>query len=255
MKTLMSIVCATVATLAVAEELKTLSEADKALLARNYNTLTEAERQQRQVAADLRYLIEEGGAMNFPGTPRGKIRIVNLQKRVPTERLLKLRNTFTSMMAYDLDFTDKDGEASIVVRIVDKPDGKSLTVWPDDGHAEVNVAALAADNPKPAFLAARVRKEIIRAFSCATCGSTYEAPLFGHVRNAKALDDIASEDFTIDVIMRTTSYLKNAGVIPLQPSTYREVLESGYDVAPTNGYQKAIYEEVKKTTKLTKKLP
>lgn len=256
MKMIASLVLAAAALAASGDEMKTLSAEDRALLAKKYDTLTPAEKAKRQELVAIRALIDDGGDMVFPGTPRGTILIANLQKRVPTERLAKLRESFTSMLAYDVRFSDADAKAEIAVRIVDRPDVKrALTVWPDEGQAEVNVAALAADDPKPAFLAARVRKEVIRAFSCATAGSTYESPLFGCVRSAKDLDKIVGEDFPLDVMMRSSSYLKGAGLTQIRRSTYREVVESGYDVAPTNAYQKAIYDEVKKTVKLTKKLP
>lgn len=254
MKTVITLLAGAMMSFSFAEELKTLSDADKALLARDYGKLSKEEKIKRDALANLRAMIEEGGEMSYPGTPSGRILIVNLQDRVPGKMLEKLHEAFFSMMEYDLQFTNKEAAAEIVVRIVDKPGQKSLTVWPDDCQIEVNVAALAEDNPKPAFLAARTRKEVLRGFSCATAGTSYGMSLYGKLRSVKDLDNVAHEAFPVDIIMRTMSFLKEAGIEPLRMSTYREVLESGYDVAPTNGYQKAIYEEVRKTTKLTKKI-
>ena len=255
MKNIIAIVCVAVAATIQAEQLKTLTEADNQLLAKRFRDLSPSEKTKYRELLDLRFLICDGGEMNYPGTPAGKILIVNLQKRVPAESINKIKSAFVSMMEYDLQFIDKDAEGDVVVRVVDKPDDKeALTVWPDKGRAEVNVAALAVDNPKPAFLAARTRKEILRGFSCATAGSSTGDALFGKIKRMKDLDNVAVEDFTLDIIMRVNRYLGDAGVNPVQHTTYREVLEAGYDVAPTNGYQKAIYEAVKKTTKLTKKI-
>ena len=257
MKTLVAVVVAAIAVATSAETLQQLTEEQKALLKRNYSSLTPAEREKWDAAAKLRLLVTEGGLVNYPGTPSGRILIANMQSRVPSADLSALRQTFRGLMAYDIQFSNAEGDAAVMVRIVDKPEDKeSLTVWPDKGAAEVNVAALAVDNPKPAFLAARTRKEVIRAFSCATAGSTYGNALYFKLRKGvKGLDYIGNEDIPLDVIMRSSKFFEDAGVRPVQSSTYRKVLEDGYDIAPTNGYQRAIYEEVKKTTKLTRKLP
>lgn len=256
MKHLIIAACAAAALCAVAEEeLKKLTPEDEKVLAKSYARLSPEDKARYNEAADLKYLIEEGGEMNMPGTPSGKILVVNLQKRVPEDGLKKLHEAFQSMMEYDLRFVNKDEDGAVVVRIVDDPKGaEALTVWPDKGRAEVNVAVLAADNPKPAFLAARTRKEVLRAFSCATAGSNYGWALYGKLRGVKDLDDIAAEDFPLDIVMRTNRFLRDAGVRQIVHASYREVLEAGYDVAPTNGYQKAIYEKVKAKRPLTKKV-
>lgn len=254
-KTVIAICMALTLVKAGAEELKTLSKEDLDLLNRNYSSLSSEEQAKRRELSALRALIEDGGRMPYPGTPRGKVVIANLQKRVGQEKIEEVRRSFTTLMGYDLLFVDKETAGEIVIRIVDKPGERALTVWPDESQAQINVAALSADSPKPAFLSSRVRKEILRGFACLTAGSTYELGLYNKIKTLKDLDEIAIEEFPVDIIMRTTSFMKSAGVVPARTATYRSVLELGYDVAPTNGYQKAIYEEVKKTTKLYKKLP
>lgn len=239
------------------DEVRDLTDEERQLLKADITKLTPEQKIKRKAASELRFLRKEGGDMTFPGTPKGGVCVVNLQKRVPEADLASVRKSFQNMMGYDIRFTDKEASSDLTIRIVDRADGReALTVWPDTGRAEINVAVLAADSPKPAFLAARTRKEIVRAFAYATAGSTYGAPLFGKLRGGcRDLDNVGGEDFTLDITMRATRFLGDAGVLPARRSTYRAVLQAGYDVAPTNGYQKAIYEKVKAEKPFTKKLP
>ena len=234
------------------EELKKLSDLNLALLDKPYDKLTEAQRKERDEVGYWKSIIENGGEMNVPGTPKGRIRFVNLQTRVPTDKLKKVLAAFETSLAFDVAFADADCDAQLKVRIVEKPDAPALLVAPDDAWAEVNVAKLADAKTKPAFLAARTRKEILRAFAYLTAGSTYGTPLYQRPASLRAFDEIADESFPIDIIMRANKHLGSMGLKAVEQSTYRDVLTMGYDVAPTNGYQKAIYDEVKKTHPFTK---
>lgn len=206
---------------------------------------------------ELRYLIKEGGEMNFPGTPRGVIRFVNLQKRVPVKEIESVLEAFHSTMAYDVQIVDADCDAEIKIKLVDDPAAPSLLVAPDDRWAQVNVAKLADEKTakKPPFLYARTRKEMLRAFGGVVMGSSYGAPLFSNIRAVKDLDDVSSEMFPIDIIMRANRNLKAIGLIPAQPGTYRSFVQNGYDIAPTNKYQEAIYNAIKAKRKLNKTVP
>lgn len=245
MKMLIAAAAAMTAVASVAEELKTLTEEDREFLRRDYSSMSDADKARRDELAKLRFLIDEGGEMVRPGTPRGHILVVNKQKRVPVESIRGMTVAFQGTMEYDIRFSDADGDAAIVLRIIDDPKAQPLSIYPDAGRVDVNVAALAADNPKPAFLGARVRKELLRGFAYITGGSSYGTPLFGKIKSVKDLDDIADDGFPIDIMLRATKYLGGAGVRPKEVSTYRGVISKGFDIAPTNGYQKAIYEKVK----------
>lgn len=253
MKTLTVIVASMLAYASFAE-MRLLTDEEKQLLSTPYQKLTPEQKQRRPALIRLQELIEEGGAMDFPGTPRGTIRIVSTQKRVAVSDFERVLKMFGSNLAYDIAIVEADCDATLKINIVDDPKAPVLLVAPEDRWAQINVAKLAADNPKPTFLAARTRKMIFRAFSFLTAGTASDMPLFGSLRSIKELDRIVESGFNIDVIMRTRKYLEHLDVMPREPSSYYNVLSAGYDIAPTNDYQKAIYEKVSKEVPLTKKL-
>ena len=234
-------------------EVKKLSDLNMDILKIPYNKLTDAQRKERDEVMYWSSLIEDGGEMRMPGTPSGTIRYINLQKKVPAEKLKRVLKAFEPSLRYDIAIVDADCAATLKINIVDKPDAPALLVAPDDAWAQVNVAKLGDEKTKPPFLAARTRKEMLRAFAYLTAGSTYGMALYQKPESLKSFDDIADEDFSIDIIMRATKYLGAMGVRPIEESTYKSVLFAGYDIAPTNEYQKAIYENVKKVKPFTKK--
>lgn len=243
------------AALTAAAEVKQLTEAELKLINTSYKQLTPQQREERVRLIRLQELITEGGEMPFPGTPRGTIRFINLQKKVPTADLQKFLSYFDSMLNYDMKIVEQDCDATLKIKIIDDPSAPVMLVAPEDRWAQVNVAKLGGEGVKPTYLAARTRKELMRTFAFLTAGSSNKAPLFASLRNTKHLDKIVENGFPVDIIMRTREYLESMNVVPLEMASYKSVLLNGYDVAPTNDYQRAIYKEVKDSMPLTKKLP
>lgn len=212
-------------------------------------------------------LKKNGGTVEIPGTGSGAIRFVNAQKRVADFDEAKLLSNLTRYLKYNAKLVTGDAvtpatagnamkkvDATVAIFIVDDPTLPQMLTAPEDRWAIVNVAKLAVDNPKPQFLAARTRKETLRALAFLTATSTYEtSPLMSPIAQKPAdLDEIAGERYPVDVTMRMHNYLKKIGVTQREFATYREALTDGCDIAPTNDYQKAIYEEVKSAKKSAK---
>jgi len=234
-------------------ELRTLTPEEKEFLRIPYTKMTPEQRVRRAELMVLREMIENGGEMTVPGTPKGAIRFVNLQKRVPAASLDKAVDAFSSLMRFDVKIVDDPScKAELVIRLVEDPAAPTLLVAPEDGWAQINVTKLGDDKTKPAFLAARTRKEMIRAFSFLTAGTSRDIPLYGKIDKPSDLDDVAESGFAMDVVMRSSTYLRGMGVKPVEYATYRELIERGFDIAPTNDYQRAIRAEVK--TPATKKI-
>lgn len=227
-------------------EIKPLTPEEVKLLETRYDQLTPEQKKVRDEAARRRALIEEGGVMSVPGTPKGTIRFVNLQKRVQTNDLQRVLRAFSStMMTYDVKVVNADCEASLKIKVVDDPEAPRLVVAPDDRWAAVNVARLAEGSPAPAFLAARTRKEMIRAFAFLTAGSQRGYELLGPVKTPADFDKIVEKGLPFDVQMRTKKYLAAMGVEPEEKTTYRQLVEAGYLILPKDEYQKAIWEKLK----------
>ena len=255
MKRLIATGAIAVLSFAALAEMKKPSPEDLKLIEKPYTKLTADEKARRNEAVRLRTLVETGGEMCYPGTPKGTIRYINLQSRVPAADLQRAVKAFGNLMDYDVQIVNADCPASMKIKIVDDPAAPVLLTAPEDKWAQVNVAKLGDAKTKPAFLAARTRKEMLRAFAFLAAGSQSEMPLCRPLKDVADLDQFAERGFTVDIIMRSKNYLELMGVTPRERSNYRAVISAGYDVAPTNDYQKAIYEEVKKTVKFDKKLP
>lgn len=220
-----------------------LTDEQLKLIAAQYSSLTPEQRAKRTEAIHLQNLIRTGGEMPYPDTPRGTIRYVNLQRRMPAEMLEKVLRHFHSHLAYDVKIVDADCETSLKIKIVDEPDTPALLLAPDEGWAKINTTKLGDENTKPAFLAARTRKEMMRAFAYLTAGTAQGAPLYAHSGDAKAFDDIPEGNFPFEVVLRARKYLEGIGVVPVEYSNYRELLSLGFNIAPTNIYQQAIWDE------------
>ena len=235
-----------------------LTPADNALLEKDESTLKGDERARYAELAMRKFLIEEGGAMVKPGTPKGVIKFINCQTFVDVKRLASIPEYVESATRFDVRLESrkatvtlanarqmrKESNAEVAVFIVNDPSLPALTVCPDEGYAFVNVGGLGNAETKPSFLAARTRKEMLRAFAYMTAGSRYGTPLYRRIEDPKELDEQADEDFPVDITMRAHIYLSALGFKERIESTYKELIESGLDIAPTNEYQKAIWEKV-----------
>ena len=67
----------------------------------------------------------------------------------------------------------------------------------------------------------------------------------GTVRTAKELDAIPEESYGVDALMALRNGLPNYGVMPWHQTTYKRACREGWAPAPTNEFQKAIWEKTK----------
>ena len=138
-------------------------------------------------------------------------------------------------------------EAGGTIFAVDAEGEPALLVAPDDGWARVNVAALAADNASAEVLEARFKKELWRAFVMLFGGgnSLNEWDVMRPIRSAKDLDAseaVVSSPEPFNVMLAGA---KTAGIVPVHRTTYLNAVRLGWAPAPTNEFQKAIWDKVK----------
>ena len=67
----------------------------------------------------------------------------------------------------------------------------------------------------------------------------------GPMRNVKQLDTFDKEGLPPDSIARACGYVGELGVRPEYRVSYRDACKEGWAPAPTNDYQKAIWNQVK----------
>ena len=141
--------------------------------------------------------------------------------------------------------------ANAAVFLVEDPSLPTLLAAPENAWAIVNVNALKADAPDAKKLAARIEKELWRAFALACGSSVSSAP--GCVLNAvSSLNDVDGLGTTMISMEPSTSmeiFTKKIGIAPYRRTTYRQACREGWAPAPTNEYQTAIWQKVKDEAK------
>lgn len=207
-------------------------------------------------------LVKTGGFIQRPGVKPGVIAILNAQKDVPeadlaevSKRLEKMLHVTVPVKASDFKGCAKDMAAAFkadgsdfAVFVVDCDAGaQTIGIFPDQKFAFVNIAPLRADGGEGAFLRARTRKELARAFLYLTGGASSQSdnnvmgPLFG----GKDLDKIGDDAIPVDVIARVYKYLPQSGCNTRTTVPYRTAVTEGWAPAPTNEYQQAIWDKMK----------
>ena len=64
------------------------------------------------------------------------------------------------------------------------------------------------------------------------------------IHTPKDLDAVTLEEYGVDVQMALARLLPSYGVIPYTQTTYRKAVQQGWAPAPTNEYQKAVWDKV-----------
>jgi len=236
--------------IAVAEETKKAYDP-----AKDRPTTPEEIELRRQWVAKRRYE-HFGGELMRPGSMKGTVIVVNCQESADSailnEGILYLKNEtrFDIKLkkgAFSIEDVKLDGDFSLFVIENDKL--PTMLLAPESKWAALNVAPLKTGRgEKPAFLKARVLKEMSRTFAglCGGISSNYPDSLTTGIYNLDQLDRQEDNRLSVDVIARFAPSLANAGVTPAVMSTYRAACKQGWAPAPTNDVQKAIWEEMHK---------
>ncbi|MGN0847135.1 MAG: hypothetical protein ACI4RA_07105 [Kiritimatiellia bacterium] len=138
------------------------------------------------------------------------------------------------------------GGAGAVVSVIDLPGRPSLLVAPENGWAQVNVAALAGDAPAPDVLDARVRKELWRAFVLLFGGGNSSASAQDLMRPVNSLADLDARPGLVPGPEPFNAVLDGArarGIAPVHRTTYRQACVEGWAPTPTNDAQRVIWDE------------
>ena len=190
-----------------------------------------------------------GGKIRQPNSERGEIVFVNSQKTIEASVLAKAIDKIERQFKYIVKVSDKDVDASartLVVRLEDLDRKERILLAPENYWVSVNVKSLAADNPPKAILADRFEKEVRRAFAF-VCGGTCGTEPGGICRMVNSLSDldaIPGLDFALDIEARIVNNMNETEVKPYRIAKYSEAVQEGWAPAPTNEFQKAIWDKV-----------
>ena len=195
-----------------------------------------------------------GGDLVRPGSMKGVITVVNCQKTARHEMLaeaieyLKRETRFDIQLkegTFAIDNVKLVGDFSLFV--VESATLPTMLLAPESKWAALNVAPLKSGRgEQPAFLKARVLKEMSRTFAglCGAISSNYPDSLTIGIYNLDQLDRQEDNRLSVDVIARFAPSLAAAQVTPAIRSTYLSACKQGWAPAPTNDVQKAIWDKV-----------
>lgn len=221
--------------------------------------LTVQERMAAKAERQRRYEIENGGDAIRAGSMRGSILLANAQKIVDPFELEEVREYFWENTGYNIILKsaqkvgpseaaaelNKSGSA-VGIFIVEDAALPVLLVAPEDHWAIVNVTRLAVGAKNPIYIAKRVQKEVARAIVqvCGGSAGVHGDSLMGALRTVDDLDRYPDINFPLDVLARFEFYLRRLGVTPAIRMPYDQAVMTDWCPAPTNNYQKRIWENV-----------
>ena len=199
-----------------------------------------------------------GGRLLEPNSGKGVFVIASAQDKVELKDIQALANIIQSATMIEIHVVQSSDEmnaatlrklsAQMGVSVVDVPGKPGLIVAPEEGWAVVNIAPLAAGQDGKLNFARRVRKEIYRAFGMVAggCGSSYQGNLLDPIRTPDDLDMYPESDLQmpIDMLQKMSKFCDKFGVRPWRMTTYRRACHEGWAPAPTNEFQKAIWDKV-----------
>ena len=193
-----------------------------------------------------------GGIVTRPGTQKGEVFYVNCQKRAPKEWIDESIAYFARETKFKIsyregafDFASPKVEGNATLFIIDDETMPALLVAPENRWAFVNIAVIAKEK-RPAYFQARVKKQLTRGFAylCGASNSQFPGALTRGIVNEDDLDENLDLRLPVDIIARFRPYMEALGVTPRIDVTYKRACEEGWAPAPTNEFQKAIWDKV-----------
>lgn len=202
-----------------------------------------------------------GGFLLQPGKGHGKIAFVNASGIACDETFAKVAQgvqfyirVFAQSSKTDAKIGLANAEAALagtaaqaaVFGIADDTMPR-LLVAPEQRWAFVNVKALKEGNPSDEVFVKRLTRELWRAFAM-VCGATdtrTQECVLNPVLSLADLDKFQNDMISMERLNEIIEHMKKINVEPFRKTSYRQACKEGWAPAPTNDFQKAIWEKVK----------
>lgn len=209
----------------------------------------------RRQEAQQKVMEKHGGVLTHKGN--GKMAIVNCQKRIDGKifdaKIGELRH-MTRMEVelmpgvFNLENVNIPTSSQIALFIIEKSGYPASMVAAESRWAVLNVAPLLEDGPSEAVIKSRMNKEFVRVAVMLFGGSVsqYRGSPLQPVFNVKMLDEVKGESFTVDAMGTLVRNLTALGFTQTKRATYRRACEEGWAPAPTNEFQRVVFDQVKR---------
>ena len=252
MKIIVTCACALLMSVAFAEDAlpNNASQGDK-------KTSVKAKGKKKESLREI-FRIYDGGYVEKPGSGKGKVVIVNAQKKVPPAWMNYVIDAFNYVYhgrqkfnmevregKFALPKPELQGEATLFV--IDDPQMPTLLSAPENRWAMVNVTRLSeGEGTKPQFFEARAKKQMTRglAILAGAQDSAYPKCLLRCMTEPSELDVNPDCKLPVDVQKRFDKYLSGYGITPTLIKAYRKACEEGWASEPTNELQKTVWDDV-----------
>jgi len=206
-------------------------------------------------------LAATGGWVYNESVARGTFVFVNMQKRVSPNVLVAVASmlkqkcmilvSVKELQSGTLTFSSADKllaetGGKLAAFVIDDAALPALLVAPDSRWAIINIAPLASDSAKDEIVSNRLTKEMMRAF-CMLFGVGNTMANRGpmqKISTLKDLDDILLKGLANESVSSVQRHAPNYGFSPIKRAFYRQAVQEGWAPAPTNDYQKAIWDKV-----------
>lgn len=181
----------------------------------------------------------------------GVLSFINAQTKISHEEIQKRVDKIQFVLKYPCElkkgswkFGDAKPEGSkIAIFIVDDASLPMSLVAVESGWGIINTSTLANNT--------QFSKQLTRVF-CLTAGganSPVKTSPMQTVVKSSDLNQLLTDGFTFDMASSINENLQALGMYPMRKVTYVKACQEGWAPAPTNQYQKAIWDKVRATPK------
>lgn len=219
----------------------TLAVCSAILAAPARKPLTEAEK----AALREKRLQKTGGIVMKEG--KGKVLFVNAQSKFPETDIAKRVTGLRGQLKVNMELRRGDwkfnapipSDASIVLYIVDDKTLPMSLVAMEAKWGVVNVAPLTTQR--------QFDRELLRAAIATFSGFTsqYKVSPMQTIQRPEDLDALVGDALTVDAALSMRRNFENIGITQSRMTSYRKACQEGWANAPTNTYQKAVWDEVR----------
>ncbi len=186
-----------------------------------------------------------GGVLERPSMIKTRpIAVQNEQNILEAEKLNALVGECRRWSRLPFEMNAQNAPATIRL-VTDETLPDTMVIYPESFKVIVNVKALSSDGAAKEIVAARVKKQIIRA-ALLMFGSGYSPSfcLARPVTSLQELDDLNPRVLSMETMSHLTA-MPRLGIHEVYFYTYRQACREGWAPPPTNDIQRAIWEQAK----------